>query len=643
MITEAHKTPLALSIATGIDESDRIKLAAKQKVAWQHAQPRYVKYSDFLTHALNRRQWDRINLVLKRMVVDSVRWGIPTRVAPRLLDRCIDDLFSLLVADSRQNRLSVPVATTDRNALLAAASHLAEIAWRTDQDTSNLYPKWELVALFAAAFAEDGAGGQNTAYVHALRNLEIAICAGNCATVRQTLVDVLNSSYLTPRLLSDIFAACQIAGDVRTDVLLTTDLVAAFYLALQRPDQLGSANLHEMAEKVNHGLLEGHSFITRTLSGNANSRSSANTARAAVALIHLLLTRPHREKQISGILAHLDRLSAMARWPMGALAHSVRLLVDVGELKEAQDLVLSVGNGNIKAFMQTLQNTGMLGVNHPVLRLLVEEVLAIQLHIHKTRISELSTSRQRHGKLALKSTLPMAPFSISKGLLHLESGDSFNEVFRQYYTSIRNALESAGPRISVVKIIADLISEASNWMLRLNSTGPLLWLTEALAPQFNNLSTNDTSQILLEFTRALCSFKMPDITQLDSALGKEPHFGCASAMRGFTGTRNVILREYLRHGIEPPPEALAVFAHHMRISGEHERAQDFAAAIMPQMFPQLTGEQSAGKQAVRAYYEWMLYSCRNRGRKLLQLFSHLMGHHGVDSIGFKIKLVELTI
>ncbi|KAJ2522147.1 hypothetical protein GGI11_001813 [Coemansia sp. RSA 2049] len=114
-------------------------------------------------------------------------------------------------------------------------------------------------------------------------------------------------------------------------------------------------------------------------------------------------------------------------------------------------------------------------------------------------------------------------------------------------------------------------------------------------------------------------------------------------MRGFTGTRNVILREYLRHGIEPPPEALAVFAHHMRISGEHERAQDFAAAIMPQMFPQLTGEQSAGKQAVRAYYEWMLYSCRNRGRKLLQLFSHLMGHHGVDSIGFKIKLVELTI
>ncbi|KAJ2654584.1 hypothetical protein IWW48_006011 [Coemansia sp. RSA 1200] len=39
----------------------------------------------------------------------------------------------------------------------------------------------------------------------------------------------------------------------------------------------------------------------------------------------------------------------------------------------------------------------------------------------------------------------------------------------------------------------------------------------------------------------------------------------------------------------------------------------------------------------------MPYSCRNRGRKLLQLFSHLMGHHGVDSIGFKIKLVELTI
>ncbi|KAJ2847316.1 hypothetical protein GGI22_006012, partial [Coemansia erecta] len=81
-VTERHKTPLALGIAAGLRETDRIKLSAKQKVAWQQAQPDYVQYSGLLSHALPRQQWQRLHVVLYRMLVDSVRWGKPTYVEP---------------------------------------------------------------------------------------------------------------------------------------------------------------------------------------------------------------------------------------------------------------------------------------------------------------------------------------------------------------------------------------------------------------------------------------------------------------------------------------------------------------------------------------------------------------------------------
>ncbi|KAJ2859894.1 hypothetical protein GGI22_002860 [Coemansia erecta] len=129
-----------------------------------------------------------------------------------------------------------------------------------------------------------------------------------------------------------------------------------------------------------------------------------------------------------------------------------------------------------------------------------------------------------------------------------------------------------------------------------------------------------------------------------NVIDETSHAGYSNTLNGYTRVREMILREYLRHGIEPPPEALATFAQHMRMSGEHRNAQKLAAAIMPQMLPQLTASRHPGNLAVRSYYEWMVNLCGTRSQKrLLQLFAHLMGHHGVDSFRFKTRLVELTV
>ncbi|KAJ2869036.1 hypothetical protein GGI22_000502, partial [Coemansia erecta] len=191
------------------------------------------------------------------MLVDSVRWGKPTYVEPSLLDKCIDDLLSVLVDGRHRSTVGIRDHT-----LLDSADYLTEIAWRTAHDTRRLYPKWELVA----AFASDINGDNSRAYTRALRNLERAVCAGECVSVRQTLTAVLESPRLSARLLSSIFDICLVANDVRSGDLLTNDLVAAFYIAVQRLSRPQSADLNDVAANIECRLSNEHGTIINDIS-----------------------------------------------------------------------------------------------------------------------------------------------------------------------------------------------------------------------------------------------------------------------------------------------------------------------------------------------------------------------------------------
>ncbi|KAJ1665633.1 hypothetical protein EV178_003008 [Coemansia sp. RSA 1646] len=632
-VTERHKTPLALSVASGLQETERIKQAAKQKVAWQQAQPKYAQYSDFLTHAINRQQWQRIHVVLSRMLVDSVRWGKPTYVEPCLLDRCTDDLLRMLVDGRHRSTAGIKDRT-----LLDSANYLTEIAWRTNHDTAISYPKWELVAVIAGDLEND-----RGAHTRALRNLELAVCAGDCVSVRKTLSIVLESPRLSARLLSGLFDICTVADGVKSGDLLTSDLVAAFYLAAQRLIRLQPTDLIGMTGKINDRLGKQHDSIIDHLSKCEAEGCPVNAGRTAVSLAHLHLSQTNIVQALK-VLSHFDKLSVQSRWPMGFLSQSVGMLVAADKTDKACDLLLSMANEDHKEFMQIIQSSALLSDNISILRALIDDELAIRLHIHKTQPTYQSTGTSAYSRFNQHPLPPMTAFFAPGAQLLLKDHGCVEVLFKKYYASVRHIIQTIEDKNTTVRIATILVSEASAWMFRLQSPAPLLWLTQALATRIKELDSNSVSQILLEYTRALCNFKMLRHVATGNVVSETTHTSYANTLNGYRRTREIILREYLRHGIEPPPEALATFAHHTRMSGKHREAQGLAAVILPHMLPQLTGSRYPGQLAVRAYYEWMLRLCGTRSRRrLLQLFAHLMSHHGVDSFRFKSRLIELTV
>ncbi|KAJ2547645.1 hypothetical protein EV175_005134 [Coemansia sp. RSA 1933] len=173
------------------------------------------------------------------MLVDAVRWGKLTYVDPALLDRCIDSVLSILMG------------------VVITPGILSEIAWRTAHSTETTYPKWELLAAVAADIAYPG----STAYDQALRNLELAICAGDCEAVRRALVSVLKSTRLSARFLADLYDICVVADDIGSAELLTTDLTTDFYLAVLPHLDSQNPDLADMAARISDNLAKDHDTV----------------------------------------------------------------------------------------------------------------------------------------------------------------------------------------------------------------------------------------------------------------------------------------------------------------------------------------------------------------------------------------------
>ncbi|KAJ2317527.1 hypothetical protein IWW52_003077, partial [Coemansia sp. RSA 2704] len=108
-------------------------------------------------------------------------------------------------------------------------------------------------------------------------------------------------------------------------------------------------------------------------------------------------------------------------------------------------------------------------------------------------------------------------------------------------------------------------------------------------------------------------------------------------------TRDTIVAEYLRRGIEPSPECLAILQSHIASCGEHKRSQCLAARTLPLVPPSMTGQYAVGRLAAQAFYEQILFSLAQQPRRMLQLFEHILGHHGVDIPEFCQRIVDQTV
>ncbi|KAJ2830875.1 hypothetical protein GGI24_001801 [Coemansia furcata] len=394
----------------------------------------------------------------------------------------------------------------------------------------------------------------------------------------------------------------------------------------------------------------GHSNSVSKLLDKEDAVESADIASSVLALAHLHISRadgPSAEL----VLERFDRLTAHARWTMGAVAVAIRKLLALGLSDFANRLLEASASRSYPEFRRLIGEQSALDNSDFKLATLNDE-LAIALDTH--RCAAVSTN------VANSPTpgLPRAAFFSPK--LKLNFGDcGVADGIERYYTNVDQLVKSNYPTSLLAR---RLIAEAGSWSYRLQSPVPVLRLTLSLIQASRNSSEGGVQapELLLDYTRLLRNTAMLRLTdQFCRTTPESSLYTCPSLLTPtdsikqvaiyedplvkFEHTRRAILTEYLRHGLEPPSEALALFHSHLA-ANYHPAANSLALRILPKFPPSIVGQRHSGGLAAQAYYENLLLTCQRQPRRLLQLFVHLMGHHGVASAPeFLRRMVNLMV
>ncbi|KAJ2729280.1 hypothetical protein IW152_005684 [Coemansia sp. BCRC 34962] len=614
-----RRLPVAQSIASGMEESKRIKTAAKRKVAWQQASTMFETYSRFLELAIYRQSPIRLHLVLRRMVGEHLRLGKPTGVSFELLDRCALEILTW-VLDNGSNRGRL------LDSALGAVECLDEISWRVRHQSCTITALWALSSAVASDLRGDAANCTRALAGLSLEPRDIPLVSR-----------VLKSSVLSMRFLSDLYS--------RVDIELGIDfaLATAFYISV-----IANRQFHEIPETISASMLA-HGGSVSMILGESNAKSTV-LANSALALAHLHICRAD-VSSTELVLEKFDQLTVPAKWPMGALAIAIRRLLDLQQKESASRFLEVSAAKSYHEFRRLVGEQSALDSSEFKLALLEDE-LDITLCAHRDAANAQA--------IACPPTpgLPRAAFFAPKLRIRF-SDHGVAECIKRYYANMDQLLRHCFPTPLLAR---QLIREAGSWNYRLQSPVPVLRLTSSLcqATWSSDKEGVQAPELLLEFTRLLCNAAMLRLTdQTCSTKPASSQYTCSSLLTQtdsvsqvatyqdpltrFELTRRAILSEYLRHGVEPPAEALAIFHSHLAASHCPE-ASRLALRILPKIPPSLVGQRYAGNLAVQAYYESLLLSCQRQPRRLLQLFVHLMGHHGAaSSPEFLRRIVDLAV
>ncbi|KAJ2694507.1 hypothetical protein H4218_005574 [Coemansia sp. IMI 209128] len=617
---QQRRLPVAQSIASGLEESKRIKIAAKRKVAWQQASTMFETYSRLLELAISQQSPMRLHLILKRMVSEHIRLGKPTGVSFERFDRCALEILTWLL-DSGTDRGRV------LDSALGAVECLDEISWRVRHRSCLITALWSLLSAVASDLRGDASNCAKSLTGLSLKPTDIPL-----------VLRVLKSSAISVDFLSDLYS--RVDSELGVDFALAT----AFYVSAM------SRRLRcEIPEAISASVLAHGSSVSKHL-GESNIVESADLANSALALAHLHACRA--DASSTGlVLEQFDQLTVLAKWPMGALAIAIRKLIDLG-LSDCAIRLLEVSAAkNYYEFRRLAGEQPALDGSEFKLALLENE-LDITLCAHRGTASAQTIINQP------TPGLPRAAFFAPRLKIRFSDHGVANCIER-YYTNVDQLLRPCFPTPFLAR---RLLAEAGSWSYRLQSPVPVLRLTSSLCQATRNGDSEEVQapELLLEFTRQLRNAAMLRLTdQTCSAKPASSQYTCPSLLAPtesvkqvaahedplarFELTRRAILSEYLRHGAEPPTEALAIFHSHLAASHCPE-ASSFALRILPEIPPSLVGQRHAGNLAVQAYYESLLLSCQRQPRRLLQLFVHLVGHHGVaSSPEFLRRIVDLTV
>ncbi|KAJ2504640.1 hypothetical protein IWW47_002429, partial [Coemansia sp. RSA 2052] len=566
------RLPVAQNIVTGTEESKRIKIAAKRKVAWQQASTVYETYSRFLELAISQRSPTRLHLVLKRMVAEHIQLGKPTGVSFELLDHCAEELLAWMLDKGN------------------------EISWRIRHRSCKVTALW----ILASAVAHD-LRGDAAACAKALAGL--ALKARDVPLVLR----VLRSPVISTRFLSDLYAC------VDSELGMNLALATAFYISA-----MASRQHQSIPAAISTSMLAQSSGVSEFIA-SSNAVASVDLPNSMLALAHLHICRSDlRSAELT--LTRFDQLIAHAMWPMGALAIAIRKLLALGQSDCASRLLEVSAAKSHYEFGHLVGGQSALDSSDFKQKLLENE-LDVALSVHRAAVARDATT---------SSALPLPRAAFFAPKLKVNFGDpGVADCIERYYSQVEQLLQLRFPSAWLAR---RLIGEAGSWCYRLQSPAPVARVTSLLS-----LSTRAGDEEEVQAPQLLFDLLMPTESVKLATTLEDPLVGLES-------TRRALLAEYLRHGLQPPPEALAVFHSHLAANNRPE-ASSLATRLLPEIPPNLVSQRySMSSLAVQAYYEHLLLSCQRQPRRLLQLFVHIMGHHGVAySPEFLRRIVDLTV
>ncbi|KAJ2393245.1 hypothetical protein H4S02_000320 [Coemansia sp. RSA 2611] len=571
----------------------------------------FTPYAELIAHALKKESVTRLNKILKRMLNEQTQLGNSACVKPDLMNQCAFMLLTRMLEPEDSMRAMV----------LDTVAYFSEIDSLARDQTR---PGWELRTV-AKAVACDLRGEYDimAQYVAGLVPND---------QVGKLAVRVLRSPVISKGLV-----------DKLSERLISTDcarvkLVTAMYCA-------AAARYPHTAipPTICDRLSTFYGMLTHTTS--PQQQSGVDYARSMTALAHLEATRGN-ETRLGRILARLSSLTNAAQWPMNALAMAVRKLILRRERDSACRLLQLAANRNHREFIRCLAALQM-PEDPMVRRTLVSDELLFRLDLHRRTAKDLS----------VYNALSMTAFFEPTMAIRIGDG-GVRHVIEKYYDSLGSVLEKAS-EISPAFIDA-LVSEAGAWSFRLQSAEPAVHLARSLLFGIRSISSLNCDAIMTAYLRILRNFGMLQYTRraLDAAqssptrrllplssasVGLETSVHYSDILSTFEATRDTIVAEYLRRGIEPSPECLAILQSHIASCGEHKRSQCLAARTLPLVPPSMTGQYAVGRLAAQAFYEQILFSLAQQPRRMLQLFEHILGHHGVDIPEFCQRIVDQTV
>ncbi|KAJ1740263.1 hypothetical protein LPJ68_003930 [Coemansia sp. RSA 1086] len=598
-------TPLEQHIRIGREETKEMKLRIKRKVAWQHASPAYYSFDEMLQKALIRNSVPRIRLILKRLLGEKARHGYPLGINLDLLRQCGTQLLEHMLGRTHREET-----------LMDAVDALGEIeVWAKDKTQADS-ELWTLVK----AVACDVRGDQDLMELY-LKDLPL-----NSTTF--ILVDrILSLPHVSASLLNGLYEQLQSTMEFK--------LFTSFYC---------SAMTHYPYNEVPLLMRSRMAASYKTISNMLKDRTKHgwDAARSAVALVHCLAVKGEFSAADS-LLRHFDSLTAPAEWPMGTLAKAVCKLIKQGDIENASKLLMQSSSRSYRQFAQSLlamETDDGVGLGAA----LIHDELAIRLHILPKTIQSPSYE-----------PLPMSAFFWPKNNPRLANAKVADH-FKQHYSQIGAILRSQKINASVV---SKLVSEAGSWCFRLQSADPMIYLTQTLIHSIDEVPNEMLGSLLTAYLRTLRNFGMLSFTSrmcaeqnknlqaslhpLSSPFSTPDPASYFDILSTCKKTREAIITEYLRQGIEPSAEELAILQSHLACCGERYRSSSLASKILQLLPPNLTGTGATGRLATQAFYEQLMQESSKSSRWLLHLFSHIMTYHGVNDLDFRARIVDQTV